>query len=441
MPGNSLASALRGGLRPIGIKASLQSWLGVPISLQDHGFWREWGGAGTFLGKRVTVDQALQLSTAWACVHLISETIATLPLGFFLRNADGSRTEATNHQLYELLHNQPNEDMTSVVFWQVVVASMLLRGVANVEKIMSGTTVVALDFLLPQRVTRRRLTGGAYEYRYLDPKTGKDRVIPEERLMRIIAFSLDGECGLSPVLYGSNVFGTARETDRASAETFEDSMRSPGLVTMDKVMSPQQREDVRAHVKKVAADGGVMVLEKGAGFQKLSFDPVSAELLASRSYNTEEICRWFGIDPVMVGHGNKDSNWGTGLEQKMIWFLTFALRKWCVRIERAVRKSLLTPIERTKYYAEFALEGILRADSATRAAFFSTMTQNAIMTRDECRRLENLPPMGGNATVLTAQSNMMPLDRLGESQQGATTRDALLAWLGIEPSAGVPAKE
>lgn len=437
----SLIAAIADGVRPISIKASLQSWLKVPISLQDGDFWREWMGS-SFSGRTVTVDRALQLSTVWACVRLISETVATLPLGFYARNADGSKTPATTHDLYEILHNQPNANMTAVVFWEVVVASMLLWGNAYIEIIRSGNTVIALHFLIPARVVVRLREDGSYEYRYRDVPSAKERVIAEANMMHVPAFSTDGVFGLSPIAYGANVFGTAMDTDQASSETFQGAMRSPGIVTMDALLKPEQREQIRVHVKTVAASGGVFVLEKGVDFKMLGFDPVSAELLASRAWNVEEMCRWFGVDPVMVGHGNKDSNWGTGLEQKMIWFLTLALRKWCVRIEQAVRKKLLTPVERAKFFAEFALEGLLRGDSTARAAFYSVMTQNGVMTRDQCRQLENWPTMGGNAAVLTVQSNMLPIDKLGEAVPGTAARDALQAWLGLDSiSAGVPAKE
>lgn len=427
-----LLSALK---RPISVKAALQSWLGMPISLQDGAFWREWSGSGTFTGTSVSVDQALQLSTASACVRLISETQATLPCGFYQRNADGSRSPATSHNLYEILHDQPSADQTAVMFWEVVVASMLLWGNAYVEIFRSGNTVTALGFLIPSRVSVQRLPSGRLEYRYRNYTTGTERVIPDANMMHIPAFSTDGVFGLSPVVYGANVFGAAIETDRASAETFRDGMRSPGIITMDAMLKPDQREQIRAHVKKVSDDGGVMVLEKGAGFEKLGFDPVSSELLASRSWNVEEIARWFRVDPSMIGHGSKDSNWGTGLEQKMIWFLTFTLRPWCVRIEQAIRKHLLTPAERQKYFAQFAIEGLLRADSASRAAFYSVMTQNGIYTRDDCRVLENKPPMGGNAAVLTVQSNMLPIDKLGQATPGSAAADALKAWLDMDVSA------
>lgn len=438
-----LGSALANGLRkPLAIRASLESWLGVPIKLTDGDFWRQWGGDRSFTGKRVTVNQALQLATVWACVRLIAGTLATLPLGFYEKKPDGSRVAATAHPLYQILHNQPNADMTAVVFWEIVIASMLLWGNAYIEVIRIGNAVVALNFLHPARMNIRSLALGGYEYRYRDTAAGAERVIREDNLMHIPAFSTDGVLGLSPVVYGVNVFGAAIETDRASAETFQGAMRSPGLVTMDMILKKGQRDEIREHVKKVSAEGGVMVLEKGTGFQKLGFDPVSAELLSSRSFNVEEMCRWYQVDPSMIGHGSKDSNWGTGLEQKMLWFITFTLRGWAVRVEQAVRKSLLTPVERLRYWAEWNMDGLLRGDSAARAQFLALMVNNGLMTRDEGRAKENLPPMGGNAAVLTVQSAMVAIDDMNQGTNAATdAQRAIAAWLGIDISAGAPAKE
>jgi HK97 family phage portal protein len=387
------------------------------LTLGDPAPWRAHSAYGSaFTGHSVSVDQALRLSTVWACVRLISETIATLPLGFYQRNADGSRKPATQHNLYDILHNQPNAEQTAVVFWTTTVACLQLWGNAFTEIRRRGETITSLGFLHPARVTYRRIRGGGYTYYYWDEETSDERIIPEDRMMHIPSpFTLNGKFGLSPIAYGVNVFGTSIETDRTAAETFTNSLRSPGIVTMDQVFSKDQREQVRAHVKRVQQDGGVFVLEKGASFQQLGFDPVSAELLASRAWNVEEICRWYGIDPAMIGHGAKDSNWGTGLEQKMLWLIMFTLRKWIVNIEQSIRKSLLTPTERLRYFAEFNIEGLQRGDSAGRANYYSTMTQNGAMTRDEVRQKENLPPMGGNAAVLTVQSNMLPLDRLGEN--------------------------
>ncbi|MBD1590361.1 phage portal protein, partial [Pseudomonas typographi] len=122
-------------------------------------------------------------------------------------------------------------------------------------------------------------------------------------------------------------------------------------------------------------------------------------------------------------------NWGTGLEQKLLRFLTFTLRSYMRRIEEGISRSLLSASDRRLIYPEFAIEGLLRADSAARSAFYSQMVQNGIYTRDDCRIRENLPRRGGNADVLTVQTNLSPIDQLGQSTDGQAARAALQNWL------------
>ncbi|MGG5142796.1 phage portal protein [Alcaligenes ammonioxydans] len=413
--------------QPGRVKSALLSWLGVPVSLVDGSFWAEWSGAKNYAGKTVTVNSALQLSAAWACVRLISETLSTLPLNLY-DDSGQVKTMARDHPLYRLLHTQPNADMTAAVFWQAYVASLLLWGNAYVEIHRSGGVITSLEFLLPQFVTRKRTSLGAVEWSYADPFAKATRKIVEAQMWHTPAFTTDGVTGLSPITLGANVIGSAMAADEASAHTFKNGMKAAGLVTMDVVLKPEQREDVRQHVRKVSTDGGVMVLEKGSAFQQLTMNPQDAELLSTRSFNVEEICRWFRVPPFMVGHSEKSTSWGTGIEQQMIGFVTFVLRPWCVRIEQSIRKSLMTPAEKQRYQAEFAMEGLLRGDSAARGQFYSTMVQNGIYTRNNVRRLENLEPVEGG-DELTVQSNMIPIGMLG---QGTTAQDALKNWLGIE---------
>ncbi|MBP1314446.1 phage portal protein [Herbaspirillum sp. 1130] len=411
------------------VAGAVSGWLGREIQLTDGDFWRGWLG-NNFSGQRVTVNSTLQLSTAMACVRLLSEVISTLPFGLYEKDKNGTPIAASDHQLYYLIHTQPNADMTASTFWQVFMASMLLHGYARVEKRMAGRTITSLIPLVPECISRRRIAPGVYEWHYNDPILGTSRVIAPANQWEVPAFTLNGIDGLSPIAFGANVFGAALAADKASAETFTNGLKSPGLVMMDSVLKPEQREDIRQHVDKVQKTGSVMVMEKGAGFQQLKMNPQDAELLSTRKFNIEEICRWYRVDPSLVGHGGKDSNWGTGLEEKMTWLVTLAMRPWAVKLEQAIRKDLLRPEEKRRYYAEISLEGLLRGDSKARAAFYSQMVQNGIMTRDECRRLENLPVHGGQADALTVQSNLLPIDQLGLGADGATqVRQALNAWL------------
>lgn len=430
----SLSEVLALGVSaPVTGLKSLGAWLGQTVHLTNGDFWGAWQSGGNWSGQTVNTKTTLQLSAAWACVRLIAETLSTLPMGLYRANPDGSKALATDHQLYTLLRIQPNADMSAVVFWQAYVASMLLWGNAYAEKrISSAGVITSIDFLLPDRISRRVLRSGAIEWRYADPVTGTSRIIPESAMWHTPAFTLDGKVGISPISMGANVLGGAIAANRASAHTFTSGMKSSGLVTTGAtVLKPAQREDIRQHVKTVSDAGGVMVLEMGMGFEQLNMNPQDAELLATRSFNVEEVCRWFRVPPFMVGHSEKSTSWGTGIEQQMIGFVTFVLRPWCVRIEQSMRRNLLSPVERLTYSGEFALEGLMRGDSAARAAFYSQMTQNGVMTRDDVRRLENLPLMGGNANVLTVQSNLLPIDLLGVNAAGAAAQDALRNWLGM----------
>lgn len=441
MADKSLGAAFVRGLAPsMSTKATAQV-VASGGRLTDASWWGSLLGTSNWSGKSVTPDSTLQLGTANACIRLISETGSTLPLGLYRRGPDGVPVAATDHQLYYLLHSQPNARMTAAVFWQAFFASLLLWGNAYAEKRMSGDTITSLDFLRPDFITRRSLADGSVEYAYNEPGAGKVRSIPESRIWHVPAFTLDGIDGISPVRYGANLFGAAIAADQASADTFRNGLKSPGVLMIDGTIGPGQRDEVSQHVRRASDDGRVLVMERGVGFKPLSMNPNDAELLASRAWSVEEICRWFRVPPFMVGHSEKSTSWGTGIEQQMIGFVTFVLRPWAVRIEQSIRKDLLSPVDRLTYSAEFALEGLLRGDSAARASFYSAMVNNGVMTRDEVRRLENLGPMGGNAGVLTVQSAMLPIDKLGAGVDLPATqaRDALKQWLGdLETRLGQP---
>lgn len=411
----------------------LSGWSGKSIKLTDGSFWSQFLGFSSTSGASVTVNKAMQLSAVWACVRLISTSVAGLPFSVYRRKADGSRESANTFNLYDIIHNSPNEDMTAFQFWQAVVASMLLWGNAYCEIKRSGGVVVALNFLLPNKITLGTDNSGRLTYTY--QSKSNTREIPRTDMLHIPAFTLDGRVGLSAICYGVNVFGSAISADDAANSSFKNGLMPAVAFKVDRILKKEQRAEFREYVETVsgALNGGKSpILEQGVSPEKIGISPVDAQLLESRSFSIEEICRWFGCDPSMIAHGSKDSNWGTGLEQKQIWFLTYCISSFTSQIQQCVNKRLLTPVERQVYYSEFSLEGFLKADSAARSAFYSSMTQNGIYTRDDCRVKENLPRKGGNAEVLTVQSNLVPLDQLGKSSESNNVRAALMGWLKTE---------
>jgi len=412
--------------QPGRVRAALMNWLGVPIGLKDGSFWKEWFGQ-TSSGKVVTVDKAIQLSAVWACVRLVSETVSTLPLRLYERRADGSRQAAVDHPVYRVLCVSPNAEMTPARFRLMLVVSVLLRGNAFIEIKRVGGRIVALIPLLPQNMVVKRLDTGRLQYTYTE--NGLQREIAEKDLMHIRGFGLDGVCGMSPVHTGREVLGSAMSADEAANKVFAQGLQISGILSTDAKLSDVQRADLERSMQRFAGSknaGKVMVAEHGLKYQGITMNPEAAQMLETRNFGVEEICRWFGVPPFMVGHMDKQSSWASSVEGMNLQWLTNGLRPLLENIEQEIGRCLLG--NDNQYFAEHSVEGLLRADSAGRAQFYTTGLQNGWMSRNEVRRLENLPPIPGG-DVYTVQSNLLPIDQLGQAQDGEQARSALAAWL------------
>lgn len=411
--------------KPGPIRAALLTWLGFsPHPVSDL------LGGSSHAGISVTPDKVLGLSAAWACTRLIAETIATLPLSVYERTSSGKRV-APQHPLHFIIHDQPNADTTAAVHWEAMVAAMLLRGASRCEKLMIGERLVGLQFLHPDRLDRRVDMQGrkSWVYRMED---GRERTIADSRIWTVPGFSLDGKNGVSVIRAGAQVFGAALAAERAASSTFANGLHPTTVWKYPNVLKEDQREQAREAIKKISGAvnaGNPAILEAGMEAATIGINPNDAQLLESRAFSVEEVCRWFRVPPFMVGHSEKSTSWGSGIEQQMIGFLTFTLGPWLKRLEQAIEKDLLTPAERSRYYVKFTVEGLLRADSASRAAFYSAMVNNGIYTRDECREREDMEPHGGNAAVLTVQTALAPLDSIGLADDSGAARAALQNWL------------
>ncbi|MBN6366595.1 phage portal protein [Providencia rettgeri] len=405
--------------KPGRVKSALLNWLGVPISLTNGEFWQEWSGVSTS-GKLVTADKAMQLSTVWACVRLLSESISTLPIKIYQSRSDGSRTLAKEHPVYRLLCKQPNIEMTPSRFMLMVVASLCLRGNSFIEKKYIGPKLVALVPLLPQNmVVKRDEASGMLEYKYTDPFTKKERIVPIKNMMHIRGFGMDGICGMIPILTGRNVIGSALSVEESAAKIFENGLQSSGFISSELPLNDEQRERIRSYLLSFVGSknaGKMMVLEGGMKYNNVTMNPEAAQMLESRAFSIEEICRWFRVPPFMVGHMDKQSSWASSVEGMNMQFLTNTLRPLLVNIEQEISRCLLSGDD--DYYAEFSVEGLLRADSAGRAAYYTTSLQNGWMSRNDVRRLENLPPIDGG-DIYTVQLNLTPIDQLGKDISGS----------------------
>jgi len=408
--------------QPGKVKSALLNWLGVPIGLTTGTFWQEWMGMSSS-GKVVSADKAIQLSAVWACVRLLSESVSTLPLKIYQRQADGSRKPATQHPAYQVLCRRPNLEMTPSRFMLMLVASICLRGNGFVEKKMIGNKLVSLVPLLPQNMVVKRLDDGSLQYTYTE--SSSQRVIPVKNIMHIRGFGLDGVCGMMPMMAGRDVIGAAMAVEESAAKIFENGLQSSGFLSAESALDKDQRERLRGYMQAFTGSrnaGKIMVLEGGLKYQNVTMNPEAAQMLESRAFSIEEICRWFRVPPFMVGHADKQSSWASSVEGMNLQFLTNTLRPLLVNIEQEISRCLLDGDE--ELFAEFSVEGLLRADSAGRSAYYTTALQNGWMSRNDVRRLENLPPIEGGE-IYTVQLNLTPLEDLKQNSQAAQAANLL----------------
>jgi HK97 family phage portal protein len=367
---------------------------------------------GSSAGVSVTDQSALTISTFFACLRLVAGTIAALPLPVYRRGADGVAVEARDTQLWKVLRESPNADQTPLDYIEFLVISMLMRGDHFARKLVEGGRLIGLEPVRPDIVKVSRGAGGERRYRWA---WGGERFdLGEDDVFHVRGFGGGPLGGLSVLAYARESLGIAIAADRAAGSMFANGIQTTGALSFAEFLSPEDREIARNDMTEQFAGahnaGKPFILEGGADWKQISMNADEAQLLESRAWSVEEVCRWFGVPPVLIGHNEKTTSWGTGVEQMVLGFLKFTLTPYLKRIELAIAKQLLSPAERRAgLFAEFNVEGLLRGSSKERAAFYHYALSDGWATRNEVRRKENLPPVDGG-DVITVQSQNIALE-------------------------------
>lgn len=369
------------------------------------------GEAGVLVDERAT----LGLSAAWACANLISGTISSLPCEVY---RGGSRVAQVrqDHPLYRVLHDAPNYDQTAVDFWDFICLSLELWGNAYARVIRTGDRVVALRPVRPDLVSVRRLPDGPLEYSWsLD---GQSYRLRDRDVLHIRGPGGDALGGMGTLAVARNSLSSAIAAEQAAARTFRNGLRPSAIVKFKEWLTPEQRAtaEQRLAEKYMGAinAGRPFMAEGGMEYQQITISPEDAQMLETRQFSVEEICRFFGVPPVMIGHAGASTAWPTSVEQQVLMFQKFTLRRRLKRIEQAVQQQLLGPADRGEgLFVKFNLEGLLRGDSASRSAFYVAMSGIGAMTINEIRALENLAPVPGG-DVPRMQMQNVPITQAGQ---------------------------
>lgn len=373
----------------------------------------------------IGVDGALQISTVWRCVELIAKTIATLPVMVY-ETRNGQRTLARDSILWQLLHESPNSRMTPTEFWTALLLNLLFRGngYARIERSPNGEAY-ALWPMAADQTEMRVLDDGSVVYLYY---VGSDvAVLSSDNVLHLKEMG-NGTIGLARLDYMKATTAEVANAQTAANKLFANGGKPTGVLMIDKVLGKEQREAVQKNFAEMAVGttSRLYVLEANMKYEQINLSPEDLQLLSTRQYGVEECCRWFGMPPVLVGHSNVTA-WGTGIDSLMEGFYKLTIRPALVNIEQAMRKRVLTARQRSLFTAEFSFDGLLRSSLKDRMEIYSKAVQNGLKTRNECRQLENDPPLvGGDA--LTAQVNLVPVEMLGKIKPtggSSGTQDAI----------------
>ncbi|WP_145186094.1 phage portal protein [Pseudomonas sp. URMO17WK12:I11] len=367
------------------------------------------------VGESVISDErALQIATVFACVRLISTVSAGLPLDVFETKGDDRLKVGMNNPLARLLRFSPNQFMTAVEFREAMTMQLCFYGnaYALIERNSVGDVISLMPLLSVNMDVRLENKRVVYRYR----RDNECANFKASEIFHLKGFGFNGLVGLSPIAFAAKTTGVAVAMEDQQRDFYANGAKSPQILsTGDQTLSDAQRDQIEENFKEIS--GGpvrkrLWVLEAGFTTQPIGVSAQDAETMAARKFQVSELARFFGVPPHLVGDVEKSTSWGTGIEQQNLGFLQYTLSPYLNRWEYAIERWLLKPGDVGRYHAEHNIDGLLRGDSAARAAFMGTLADKGLRTINELRRLDNMPPLPGG-DVATRQSQNVPITQLG----------------------------
>ena len=378
-------------------------------------------GASTS-GKRVNEHTAMQMTAVYACVRILAEAIAGLPLHYYRYGENGSKQMAVDDPLYFLLHDEPNPEMTSFLFRETLMTHLLLWGNAYAQVIRNGKgEVIALYPLMPNRMTvdRDEKSQLYYSYRVSNDEAntmgeGLVNLRPED-VLHIPGLGFDGLVGYSPIAMAKNTIGMAIACEEYGA-TFFSNGAAPGAVLEHPGVLKDPEKVRRSWTQTFGGSSNankIAVLEEGMKYTPISISPNEAQFLETRKFQVDEIARIFRIPPHMIG--DLDRSTFSNIEQQSLEFVKYTLDPWVTRWEQSMNRRLIKESDKGKCFFKFNVDGLLRGDYQSRMNGYAVGIQNGFLSVNDVRELENFDLIseeeGGNNHMVNG--NLVKLKDVG----------------------------
>lgn len=374
-----------------------------------------YGGKSSKSGQVINLDTAFKVSVTFACLKVLSQGGAQVPFKLFQESDQGGLTNikpAKDHSLYDIVTSAPNEWTTSFEFRETLILHAAL-GNAYAFKNKVGGKIVELILLDPSKVKKEQKPDWSIVYK-VTGASGESRDFPADSIWHVKGPSWNGVLGMDVLNLAREALGLAIATEESHSSLHKKGVRPSGTYSVEGTLNAEQYKGLKAWIEKelVGAEhaGAPLILDRNAKWLSQAMTGLDAQHLETRKFQIEEVCRFFGVMPIMVGYSDKAATYASA-EQMFLAHVVHTLSPWYARVENSADVNLLTKQERQKgLYFKFVAAGLLRGAAKDRAEYYAKALgsggSQAWMTADEVRGLEELNPMGGAASLLPAPTNV-----------------------------------
>ncbi|MFD2330659.1 phage portal protein [Cohnella sp. GCM10020058] len=376
------------------------------------------GRGSTLSGVSVSEDSAMRFITVFSCIRVLAEGVGALPLHVYKRRSNGKgQDRAEDHPVFALLHDAPNDEMTSQSWRESQVGQLASSGNCYSIKTLNRRGQVAELYPVPWydcRPVRNKLTN-ALEYDLND--RGKVETLPSEKVLHVPGFGFDGLMGYSPIQMAREAVGLGMAASEFTARFYGNGMNIGSAVEFPNAMSEDAYNRLKAWIEEkgegLANSWKPIILEEGGKFARFPLTFVDAQFIETRKLNRDELCGLFRVPPHMIANLERSTN--NNIEQQNLEFIQFSLLPYLTRIEQACNMKLFTPEERAAgYYVKFNLDGLQRGDYKSRQEGLNIQRQNGVINADEWREMEEMNPIeDGSGERYLVNGNMVPTDEAG----------------------------
>lgn len=371
-------------------------------------FWFEPVSGRSNTGMRVSADAALRLTAVWACVRILSETLACMPFAMYRLAADGSKKYVADHPIFKLFNKAPNAFQTPFEWREMLQAHLVLRGNAYNQIVTNGQgVIVALEPIHPDRVKIEMLAGGEYRYRVLQPN-GTDLVLSRGEVWHLKGMSFDGITGLNPIELARDAVGMGLSAQEYGARFFQNDAKPGGVIEMDGNFKDQTARQTFIASWQAGQSGSnrgkTAVMEHGMKYREIGLNNADAQFIEARKFQVTEIARMFRVPPHMIA--DLDRATFSNIEHQSLEFVLHCMTPWAERWESSIESNLLLDSE-DDIEIEFDFSSLLRGDHAARAAYYNSGINTGWLVRNEARRMEGYDPLPG-LDVPLQPLNMVP---------------------------------